>query len=124
VNASSNSPVTNGSLSPANFGAWIRQLRESQGKLQRNLAAAAEMDSSHLGKVERGERLPTLDQALGFARSLGVDETAMKQRFAAVRLWRECGGDPAWVHAVAGIAQEAAAPYLVNNRGSNRAKKK
>ncbi len=111
-------------LSQAAFGSWLKELREKKGKLQRELAAAAAMDSSHLGKMERGERPPTREQALAFARFLGVDAKEMLARHVAVRVYEECGGDPSVLHAAGGLVQEAAAPYLVNKPANNRAKKK
>lgn len=97
-----------------NFGTWLRELRENKGAIQRSVAAAADMDSSHLGKVERGERLPTTEQAGAIARFLGVDETDMRVRLVAAKLLDECGGDAALAHSAAGFVQEQAAPYLVN----------
>ncbi len=107
-----------------NFGAWLRELRESKGEIQRSVAAAADMDSSHLGKVERGERLPTPEQAGAIARFLGVDETDMRIRFVAAKLLDECDGDAALAHSAAGLVQEQAAPYLVNKPANKLRTKK
>lgn len=98
------------------FGAWLRQERESRSIIQRQLAAAANMDPSHLGKVERGERLPTIEQAVAFARFLGVPEQEVRSRFVAAKIMQECGGDAALAHTAAGLVQEQAAPYLVNKQ--------
>jgi transcriptional regulator with XRE-family HTH domain len=107
-----------------NFGAWLRELRESKGAFQRSVAAAADMDSSHLGKVERGERLPTPEQAVAIARFLGADETDARIRLVAAKLLAECGGDHALAHSAGGLIQEQAAPYLVNKPANKvRAKK-
>jgi transcriptional regulator with XRE-family HTH domain len=102
----------------------LRELRESKGAIQRSVAAAADMDSSHLGKVERGERLPTAEQAVAIARFLGVDETDVRIRFVAAKLLQQCGGDSSLASAAAGFVQEQAAPYLVNKpAGKRRASK-
>lgn len=123
MTASDAAPIDT-TLSQVAFGSWLKTLREKQGKLQRELAAAAAMDSSHLGKVERGERPPSREQALAFARCLGVDATEMGARYAAMRLYEACGGDPSVLHAAGGLAQEVAGPYVVNKSANNRAKKK
>jgi transcriptional regulator with XRE-family HTH domain len=102
--------------SPAGFGAWLRRLREAKGALLRVMAAAADMDPSHLGKAERGERLPTLEQAIGLAGFLGVDESEMRSRFYAAKVWLACDGDPANVVGAAPRVQEHAAAYLVNKQ--------
>lgn len=86
----------------------------------RAMAAAADMDPSHLGKAERGERLPTLDQALAFAKFLNVPTAEMRSRFIAARLWQECGGDATVAAGVASLVQEHAATYLVNNKANKK----
>jgi len=106
--------------SPAGFGAWLRCLREEKEAAIRNMAAAADMDSSHLGKVERGGRLPTLEQALAFARFLGMAEEEMRDRFYAAKMWLACDGNAATVARAAPRVQEHAAAYLVNNRANKK----
>lgn len=110
--ASHSNASTAESARPA-FGPWLRQLRESKGAIQRSVAAAADMDSSHLGKVERGERLPTSEQAGAIARFLGIDETDVRIRLVAAKLLQQCGGDPSLARAAAGFVQKQAAAYPV-----------
>ncbi|MFA5057135.1 MAG: helix-turn-helix transcriptional regulator [Opitutaceae bacterium] len=109
--------------SPMEFGPWLRQLRESKERMLRELAAVAAMDQSHLGKVERGQRLPKDEQAMAMARFLDVPVADMRARLVAARLLKACAGDHALAVNAAGFVQEAAAPYLVNksvNRGPNK----
>lgn len=101
--------------SPVGFGRWLRELREGKGKLLRGVAAAADMDPSHLGKAERGERLPSLEKVPALAKTLGVPEGEVRSRFFAARLWSECGGDAALAVEAAGRVREHASAYLVNN---------
>jgi transcriptional regulator with XRE-family HTH domain len=42
------------------FGAAIRALRKERGIAQESLASLASIERSHVGKIERGEHLPTL----------------------------------------------------------------
>lgn len=84
------------------------------------MAAAANMDPSHLGKTERGERLPTIDHALALAKFLGVPQDEMRSRFVAAKLWIECDGDASLAANAAGRVQEHAATYLVNNRSNKK----
>jgi len=114
----------NHALPSSEFGGWLRALRENKGAIQRAVATAADMDSSHLGKVERGERLPTAEQATAIARFFGTDEVDMRIRLMAAKLLEQCDGDAALAHATAGFVQEAAAPYLVSNLVNKRPKKK
>jgi transcriptional regulator with XRE-family HTH domain len=97
------------------FGPWLRQLREQKGVAQRAVAAAANMDSSHYGKVEGEKRLLTDEQAVAVARFLGVTEADMRARQVAARFLLQCDGDHALAVNAAGLVQEAVAPYLVNN---------
>ena len=106
--------------SPAGFGAWLRLLREGKPALLRTMAAAADMDSSHLGKVERGERLPTLDQAGAFAKFLDVPAEEMKSRFYAAKVWLACDGDAKVAAGATSRVHEQATAYLVNNRTNKK----
>jgi len=42
------------------FGAAVRALRTERGIAQESLAHLASVERSHMGKVERGEHMPTL----------------------------------------------------------------
>lgn len=55
----------------AAFGAAVRAARTAQGIAQETLAFRAGVERSHMGKVERGEHLPTLTLALKIAAALG-----------------------------------------------------
>ncbi len=56
------------------FGERIRELRESQGLLQRQLAANLEIDTPMFSKIERGERKAKRDQVLKIAGLLKTNE--------------------------------------------------
>jgi transcriptional regulator with XRE-family HTH domain len=106
------------------FGPWLRQLREQKGVVQRAVAAAAKMDSSHYGKVESEKRLLTDEQAVAVARFLGVTEADMRARLVAARFLLQCAGDHALAVNAAGLVQEAVAPYLVNNHANKLRKRR
>lgn len=55
------------------FGERIRELRESQGLLQRQLAADLEIDTPMFSKIERGERKAKREQVLVLAKLLNAD---------------------------------------------------
>ena len=42
------------------FGQAVRAVRTEQGIAQEELASLAEVERSHMGKIERGEHMPTL----------------------------------------------------------------
>jgi transcriptional regulator with XRE-family HTH domain len=53
------------------FGAAVRAARTEQGVAQETLAHVAGIERSHMGKIERGEHMPTLVLILKIARALG-----------------------------------------------------
>ncbi len=54
------------------FGAAVRSMRTSQGVAQETLAHRARVERSHMGKIERGEHMPTLVLILKIAKALEV----------------------------------------------------
>ena len=56
------------------FGERIRELRESQGLLQRQLAANLEIDTPMFSKIERGERKAKREQVLKIAEILKASQ--------------------------------------------------
>ena len=55
------------------FGQTIREQREAKGLLLRQLAAAIEVDTAMMSKIERGERNAKRDQVFKLAEILGLD---------------------------------------------------
>lgn len=53
------------------FGAAVREARVAQGIAQETLAGLAGIERSHMGKIERGEHLPTLAALIKMAKALG-----------------------------------------------------
>lgn len=53
------------------FGAAVRAARLDDGIAQEALANMAGVERSHMGKIERGEHMPTLVMILKIARALG-----------------------------------------------------
>lgn len=52
------------------FGAAVRAARTAQGVAQETLAFRAGVERSHMGKIERGEHMPTLSLILKIAAAL------------------------------------------------------
>lgn len=55
------------------LGSRIKELRESQGLLQRQLSAEMEIDTPMFSKIERGERRAKKEQILKIAEILKVE---------------------------------------------------
>ncbi|RYH34428.1 MAG: XRE family transcriptional regulator, partial [Alcaligenaceae bacterium] len=63
--------VTNFESAPAvAFGSVVRALRTADGVSQEALAHRAGVERSHMGKIERGEHMPTLAMILRIANAL------------------------------------------------------
>ena len=56
----------------AAFGAAVRSARTTRGIAQETLAHLSRIERSHVGKIERGEHMPTLSAVLKIARALGM----------------------------------------------------
>jgi transcriptional regulator with XRE-family HTH domain len=54
------------------FGAAVRERRLAVGVSQEQLANAAQVERSHMGKIERGEHMPNLVLILRIAEALQV----------------------------------------------------
>ena len=54
------------------FGGTVRRLREERALTQAQLAEAAELSSTYLGIIERGENVPTLTVILQIASALDL----------------------------------------------------
>lgn len=62
------------------FGAAVRALRTERGIAQESLANLAGIERSHMGKVERGEHMPTLAIVFKIARGLGCSAAEVMGR--------------------------------------------
>jgi transcriptional regulator with XRE-family HTH domain len=60
-----------------NFGYRIKELRQNQGLLQRQLAASLEIDTPMFSKIERGERRAKREQVVKLAELLQTDENEL-----------------------------------------------
>jgi transcriptional regulator with XRE-family HTH domain len=70
----------------ARFGARVRTLRTARDLSQFDLAAAVGLSPNHLGVLERGEKMPTLETAEALAKALNLS--------VAELLSDEGGADP------------------------------
>ena len=70
------------------FGAAVRALRMERGIAQESLANLAGIERSHMGKVERGEHMPTLAIIFKIASALSCSTavlmTATESQLASV----------------------------------------
>lgn len=69
------------------FGNRIRNLREEQNLLLRQVASLLEMDTAQLSKIERGERQAKKETVLKLASILKVDEKELKTLWLADQIY-------------------------------------
>lgn len=68
------------------FGGTVRQLRTAKGWTQEDLADAADLTTTYVGQVERGDKVPSLTVVLKLARGLGVPPTNLLAGFTTTVL--------------------------------------
>ncbi|RZK12780.1 MAG: XRE family transcriptional regulator [Flavobacterium sp.] len=77
-----------------NFGDTIRELREQRGLLLREVAAAVEIDTALLSKLERSERRAHRVQVLKIARCFGVSEDVLVLVWLSDKILELLAGEP------------------------------
>ncbi|MEI8140363.1 MAG: helix-turn-helix transcriptional regulator [bacterium] len=103
---------SNAGALPESLGTWLRELRQAKALPLRAVAAAAEMDSTLLSKIELGQRLPTEAQAKALATFFGVPLDDVEAKRITARFWQENNSNPAAAKAAAMI-RESAPAYMM-----------
>ena len=70
-----------------NFGEHVKELRESQGLLQRQLAASLEIHTPMFSKIERGERRAKREQVVKIGELLKTDVNELLTIWLADRVY-------------------------------------
>jgi transcriptional regulator with XRE-family HTH domain len=96
------------------FGDTIRAWRKQRGEPLRVVAAAIEIDSTLLSKIERGERLPTQAQLARFADYFGVALDELAAQVIADKIILEYGEHRGATLAALKIVRERIVPYQVD----------
>lgn len=69
------------------FGSYLRELREEKNMLLRELAAAVQMDTALLSKIERGKRKARKEQVTAFAEALNTDHKELHKKWLAEKVY-------------------------------------
>lgn len=75
------------------IGELLRQLREEQQQLLREVAASIRIDQALLSKIERGERLPNKEQVLKFAKHFKTEKNELIVAWLSDKLVNELGDE-------------------------------
>ena len=87
------------------FGNKIKELRGEQGLLQRQLAAALEIDTPMFSKIERGDRRAKREQVIKLAELLHQDENEMLTLWLADKVLDAVEGEEELSNKAINIAQ-------------------
>jgi transcriptional regulator with XRE-family HTH domain len=88
------------------FGNKIKELRDKQGLLQRQLAAALEIDTPMFSKIERGDRRAKREQVIKLAELLHQDQDDMLKLWLADKVLDVVEGEDKLSNDAISIAQE------------------
>ena len=97
----------------SSFGEFIRKIRQDREEPLRVVAAAVDIDSTLLSKLEHGDRFPTEAQISKFAKVFKLPEQELKGRVIADKVTFEYDDAAATLHA-AHILKERVTPYRTN----------
>ena len=97
------------------LGGQLRRLREKADLPGWKVAAAAEMDSTKLSKIENGKRLPTAAQLAALAKFFKVAVEPLETRRLAEDMMKSYGAHPGF-EAASAIVREEAGEYRVKKR--------
>lgn len=92
-------------------GEIIRTLRKQRGEPLRVVAAAIEIDSSLLSKIEHGERLPTEQQLSNLAKYFNISLEKLKAQAIADKIVTSYDYNPTTLRALK-IAERRITSYL------------
>ena len=88
------------------FGNKIKELRDEQGLLQRQLAAALEIDTPMFSKIERGDSREKREQGIKLAELLHQDENEMLTLWLADKVLDVVEGEEKLSNNAINIVQE------------------
>ena len=87
------------------FGDSIRRAREEKGLILRQVSAIVHIDQAIISKFERGERKPTKDQVLKFAKILKIDKDKLMIDWLSDKVIYELQDEPLAIEALQ-VAEE------------------
>jgi HTH-type transcriptional regulator, competence development regulator len=97
------------------LGNYLRELRKERNETLHQVSMGADIDSPMISKIERGERLPTLEQLNRLCKYFKVTETDLKVIYTAEKIIKEYGINEITFDAVQMVAEQIN-PYLNQNK--------
>jgi HTH-type transcriptional regulator, competence development regulator len=97
--------------SSSELGQYIRSLRSKKGETLHEVSKGTDIDSPMLSKIERGDRIPTLEQLTKLSKYFKVDEAELKVMHTAEKIIKEYGLNETTYEAVR-MVKEQITPYI------------
>ena len=99
----------------SNLGLFLRELRKGRNETLHQVSKGTDIDSPLLSKIERGERLPTLDQLKRLSKFFKVSEVNLKVKHTAEKILKEYGVNEITYDAIQ-LVNEQLAPYIKKSK--------
>ena len=103
------------SNSNSDLGKQIKELRKGRGETLHQVSMGTDIDSPMLSKIERGYRIPTLEQLKKLCRYFKVPEAEFKAMHTAEKIIKEYGVNETTYEAIR-LVEEQLVPYLKKSK--------
>ena len=100
------------------FGELIREIRETRGLVLREVAAALQIDTSLLSRIERGDKNPTRDQVIHLAKILRADQKELLINYLSDKVVYELQGEDLAMKAM--VVAEKKIAYNITEKNAKR----
>lgn len=99
----------------SDLGRFLRELRKERNETLHQVSKVTDIDSPLLSKIERGERLPTLDQLKRLSKFYKVSEASLKVKHTAEKILKEYGVNDTTYDAIQ-LVNEQLMPYAKRSK--------
>lgn len=99
----------------SDLGQFLRELRKERSETLHQVSKGTDIDSPLLSKIERGERLPTLDQLKRLSKFYKVSEASLKVKHTAEKILKEYGVNDTTYDAIQ-LVNEQLTPYAKRSK--------
>jgi len=99
--------------SKSDLGLFFRKLRKEKEETLHQVSKGTDIDSPMLSKIERGDRMPTLEQLKRLCKYYKVAEADLKVMHTAEKIIKEYGVNETTYEAVR-MVEEQITPFLKN----------
>lgn len=90
-------------MKSAEFGAYIKKVRESKGIPQRIIANRLNIDTSTLSKIELGERQITIEMIKGLSELLEIDFKELQVKFISEKIINDYSNQPFFAESIENV---------------------